>query len=85
MTSHKTVAKAAGLMMVAILLSRVLGLVREMLIAYNFGQQPVVDAYVAAFNLPDLLYFFMSSGALSAAFIPVFTERLKTDRPKEAW
>lgn len=85
MTSHKIVAKAAGLMMVAILASRLLGLVREMLIARQFGQGGLVSAYTNAFNLPDLLYFFLSSGALSSAFIPVFTERFQTGRQKEAW
>lgn len=85
MVSHKTVTKAAGLMMVAILASRLLGLVREMLIARQFGQTGLVSAYTVSFNLPDLLYFFLSSGALSGAFIPVFTERFQTDRKKEAW
>lgn len=85
MTSHKTVAKAAGLMMVAILASRLLGLIRDMLIARQFGQGGLVSAYTVSFNLPDLLYFFLSSGALSGAFIPVFTERLQTGRKREAW
>lgn len=85
MTSHKTVAKAAGLMMAAILLSRLLGLIRDMLIARQFGQGALVSAYTVAFNLPDMLYFFLSSGALSGAFIPVFTERLQTGRKREAW
>lgn len=85
MTSHKAVARAAGLMMAAIFMSRILGLVREMIIANKFGQTGIVSAYGVAFNLPDLLYFFLSSGALSGAFIPVFTERLQTGREKEAW
>ena len=85
MTEHKNFKKAAGLMLVAILASRFLGLIREMLIARQFGQTGIVSAYYAAFNLPDLLYFFLSSGALSAAFIPVFTERFSTGRQKEAW
>jgi len=72
-------------MMVAILASRLLGLVREMLIARRFGLTGLVSAYTVSFNLPDLLYFFLSSGALSGAFIPVFTERLHTGRRKEAW
>jgi len=85
MTSRKTVTRAAGLLMVAILASRLLGLIREMLIARRFGQTGLVSAYTVSFNLPDLLYFFLSSGALSGAFIPVFTERLQTGRKKEAW
>ncbi len=72
-------------MLVAILASRILGFVREMLIARQFGQTGAVSAYYAAFNVPDLLYFFLSSGALSAAFIPVFTEYFETNRKEEAW
>lgn len=85
MTSHKSFKKAASLMLVAVLASRILGLVRDMLIARQFGQGGPVSAYTSAFNLPDLLYFFLSSGALSSAFIPVFTERFRTGREKEAW
>jgi len=85
MASHRNVARATGLMMVAILASRILGLVREMAIANQFGQGGLVSAYAVAFNLPDLLYFFLSSGALSSAFIPVFSERFHTGREKEAW
>jgi len=85
MSSNKNIAKAASLMLVAVLLSRVLGLVREVIIAQQFGQSGAVSAYTAAFNLPDLLYFFLSSGALSSAFIPVFTEYFQNGRQKEAW
>jgi len=85
MTSHSSFKRAAGLMLVAILASRLLGLVREMLIARQFGNTGEVSAYTAAFNLPDLLYFFLSSGALSSAFIPEFTKRFQTDRKREAW
>lgn len=85
MTSHKNFKRAAGLMLVAVLASRLLGLVREMLIARQFGSTGVVSAYYAAFNLPDLLYFFLSSGALSSAFIPEFTKRFETGKKKEAW
>jgi|GEM_PF-24394 len=85
MTSHKNFKRAAGLMLVAVLLSRLLGLIREMLIARQFGSTGMVSAYYAAFNLPDLLYFFLSSGALSSAFIPEFTKRFETGKKKEAW
>ena len=85
MASHKSFTKAASMMLVAVLLSRILGFVRDMLIARQFGQGGPASAYTSAFNLPDLLYFFLSSGALSSAFIPVFTERFRTGREKEAW
>lgn len=85
MTSHKNFKRAAGLMLVAVLLSRLLGLVREMLIARQFGSTGMVSAYYAAFNLPDLLFFLLSSGALSSAFIPEFTKRFETGKQKEAW
>ena len=73
------------MMMAAILLSRVLGLIRDMVIAHKFGQGGLVSAYAAAFNLPDLLYFFLSSGALSSAFIPVFVQYLNEGKEKDAW
>ncbi len=72
-------------MLVAVAASRFLGLIRDMILAREFAVTGVMSAYTAAFNIPDLLYFFLSSGALSAAFIPVFTERFTTDRKKEAW
>jgi putative peptidoglycan lipid II flippase len=84
-STTKTVTKAAGIMMAAILLSRILGVVREMVIASKFGVGVEVDAYGIAFQLPDLLYFLLSSGALSAAFIPVFTEFMTRGEEKEAW
>lgn len=71
--------------MAAILLSRVLGLIREMVIAHQFGQSNVAGAYFAAFRLPDFLYFFLSSGALSSAFIPVFAQYLTDKKETDAW
>lgn len=71
--------------MAAIFVSRLLGLVREMVIANQFGAGGLVSAYGVAFNLPDLLYFLLSSGALSSAFIPVFTEYWTKGEKDEAW
>jgi len=85
MTSHKNFKRAAGLMLVAVLASRLLGLVRETLIAHMFGSTGMVSAYYAAFNLPDLLFFLLSAGALSSAFIPEFTKRFETEKQHEAW
>ncbi len=81
------VARAAGIMIAAIFLSRILGLVRDMVMSYYFGAQvsPVADAYRAAFSLPDLFYYLIAGGALSSAFIPVFTEYLEKGDEKTAW
>ncbi|MFN3653593.1 MAG: murein biosynthesis integral membrane protein MurJ [Armatimonadota bacterium] len=79
------IASAAGIMVAAILLSRVLGLVRDIVVAYYFGASDVTDAYIAAFRLPDLLYFLIAGGALSSAFIPVFTEYLTKGDEESAW
>jgi putative peptidoglycan lipid II flippase len=81
------VAAAAGIMVAAILLSRVLGLVRDMVASYFFGAQVsiVADAYKSAFTLPDLFYYLIAGGALSSAFIPVFTEYLTKGDEDNAW
>lgn len=81
----KGVARAAGIMMVAIMTSRLLGLVRERAIADIFGRSAVTDAFFAAFSIPDLMYYLLVGGALSAAFIPVFTEYLAKGEEEEAW
>ncbi|NLI01151.1 MAG: murein biosynthesis integral membrane protein MurJ [Chthonomonadales bacterium] len=61
-------------MMASLLLSRVLGLLREAVISGKLGQGAQSDVYMAAFLLPDTLFFLIAGGALSSAFIPVFTE-----------
>jgi putative peptidoglycan lipid II flippase len=81
----RRVAHAAGIMMAAILASRLLGLVRNAVISHQFGQKYWADVYFGAFQIPDLLYFLIAGGALSSAFIPVFTEYLTKGREKEAW
>jgi hypothetical protein len=60
-----------------VLLSRVLGVIRNMVIAHVFGQNEVTTIYIRAFAVPDMLYLMMAGGALSAVFIPVFTEYLQ--------
>ncbi len=71
--------------MIFLLASRFLGVIREALIAAIFGQGVVTDLYQYGFAITDVLYFLIAGGALSASFIPIFTELLKTDRESEAW
>lgn len=83
--SRRSVALAAGFLMVAMLLSRILGFVREMAVTQVFGRTATTDAFFAAFAIPDLMYNLLVGGALGAAFIPVFTEYLARGQEKEAW
>ncbi|MCC7229906.1 MAG: hypothetical protein IT203_05895, partial [Fimbriimonadaceae bacterium] len=83
--SSPNVARAGGIMMLSLLLSRVLGLVRDAIIAGKFGSNGFTDSYRLAFSIPDLLFFLIAGGALSSAFSPVFSEYLHTEREEEAW
>ncbi len=78
-------ARASFVMMSAIFASRLLGMLRDTVIAYRFGQNEFTDAYRAAFQLPDLLFFMVAGGALSSALMPVFTHHLEQGKREEAW
>lgn len=69
----------------ASLASRLIGLLRDRLLASTFGAGDQLDAYYAAFRIPDTLYNLLILGALTSAFIPVFTEYLETKGEKAAW
>lgn len=84
-TPSKTVGSAAMLIAVAGIVSRILGFLRDRILASHFGAGDVLDAYYAAFRIPDLIYSFLVLGALSAAFIPVFTSLLADKKEDEAW
>src|SRR5437763_4391959 len=79
------VARAAGIMLAAIFASRVLGLLRDIVVSKYFGANAYTDAYKAAFTLPDLFYYIIAGGAISSAFIPVFTEYITKGEAEEAW
>ncbi len=66
---------AAVLLAASVLLSRVLGYAREALLAYRVGAGADADAYYAAFQIPDLLNYLLAGGALSVAFLPLYTRR----------
>ncbi len=80
-----TVAGAALIVSVAGILSRLLGLFRDRILASQFGAGDVLDVYYAAFRVPDLIYNLLIVGALSAAFIPVFTGLITKNKKKRAW
>lgn len=61
------------------LMSRVLGVLREVMILALIGPGPVMDAFVAAFRLPNMFRRFFAEGAFNASFVPMFSKRLETD------
>ena len=76
--------KATALMMVTVLLSRILGVLRDAIISHYFGRGPQTDAYNAAFTVPDLLFYLLQSGALSSTIVPILTEYRSQGKDKSA-
>ena len=82
--TQSSITGAALTLGAASFLSRIIGVVRDRIFAHQFGAGEVLDAYYAAFRIPDLVYNLLIVGALSAGFIPVFLE-LKEKKLKDAW
>lgn len=80
-----SVLEATIVLAVASLVSRLFGLVRDRTLAAHFGAGDVLDAYFAAFKIPDLIFNLLILGALSSAFIPIFIEYIKKNGKDEAW
>ena len=81
----QSVARSAGIVSIAVMFSRVLGLVREMVFAYFFGSGFLNDAFQFAFRIPNVLRDLFAEGALSVAFVKVFTDYLIKKSEAEAW
>lgn len=84
-TKQTSVARSAGVVSIAVMFSRVLGLLREMIFARYFGAGFLYDAYVVAFRIPNVLRDLFAEGALSVAFVKVFTDYQINKSEKEAW
>lgn len=82
---RNSVGVATLLISASYLASRLLGLFRDRLLASHFGVGARLDAYTAAFRLPELLFTLLVSGAFAVAFIPVLSEHLVKDDREEAW
>src|SRR6186713_3685835 len=81
----QSVARSAGIVSIAVMFSRVLGLVREQVFAHYFGAGFLNDAFQLAFRIPNVLRDLFAEGALSAAFVKVFTDYQINKSEKEAW
>ncbi|MBP9665199.1 MAG: murein biosynthesis integral membrane protein MurJ [Pyrinomonadaceae bacterium] len=82
---QQSVARSAGIVSIAVMFSRVLGLVRETIFARYFGAGFLYDAFIVGFRIPNLLRDLFAEGALSAAFVKVFTDYQLKNSEKEAW
>ncbi|MBQ3470331.1 murein biosynthesis integral membrane protein MurJ [Candidatus Saccharibacteria bacterium] len=82
-----SIKTAAIVLASSTLLSALLGLFRDRLLnSYYLGTYPTgIDAYTAAFTIPDFMFFILTSGALAVSFIPVFNQRLMAGNKKSAW
>ena len=85
MKENDLVTRAAGVVGVFTFLSRILGLVRDILIANFFGSGMSADAFFVAFRIPNLLRRLFAEGSFTVAFIPVFTEYLQNKSRQEAF
>ena len=83
-TENTRVVKAAWVVGLATLLSRVFGFIRDVVVAGFFGAGLATDAFFVAFRIPNLLRRLFAEGSLTIAFIPVFTEYLKKKSREEA-
>jgi putative peptidoglycan lipid II flippase len=82
--SHRVV-QSAGVIGAATLASRVLGFIRDMVLARLFGATAAADAFFVAYRIPNLLRELFAEGSMSAAFIPVFAEYHALREKKDAW
>src|SRR5687767_7896598 len=80
-----TLARSAASAGAATLTSRILGVVREQVLAALFGAGNAMDAYNVAFRIPNLVRDLFAEGAMSSAFVPTFTRLLATQGKEAAW
>ncbi len=83
--NQRVSARATGVVGIAILCSRILGLVREIVIAAMFGASAYLDAFLTAFRAPNMLRDLFAEGALSTAFVTTFSKKIASEGDQSAW
>ncbi len=83
--STRSLLKSTGIIGAATAVSRILGFVRDILIASFFGTGASIQAFLVAFRIPNLLRHFVAEGAASSAFVPVLSEYFVTKERREYW
>jgi putative peptidoglycan lipid II flippase len=82
---NERIAQSAGIVMAAVMASRLLGFLREWSVAHQIGSNAATDAYYAAFTLPDFVNYLVAGASLSITFIPVFTKYVTEGEEEEGW
>jgi putative peptidoglycan lipid II flippase len=82
---NRRILQSAGIVMASVLVSRMLGFLRDWTVAHQIGSNAATDAYYAAFTLPDFLNYLVAGGSLSLTFIPVFSKYVAENREDEGW
>src|SRR5450432_1424116 len=77
--------RQVGIVGLAVLASRILGLARDLIVAALFGANRNLDAFLIAFRIPNLLRDLFAEGALSTAFVTVFSQKIATEGDNVAW
>jgi putative peptidoglycan lipid II flippase len=85
MNEHRHLLKSASLISALTIVSRILGYIRDSRVAYLLGAGTLADAYTTAYRIPNLLRRLVGEGAVSAAFIPVFSRYIAERKEKDAW
>src|SRR5215207_772242 len=83
--SGRRLARSTAIFSLATGLSRILGLVREIVASYYFGAAGKINAFTIAFQVPNLIRSLVADQALSAAFVPIFSELLEKGDRRRAW
>src|SRR5205814_6179351 len=85
MSEHRHLLKSASLISAFTILSRIFGYIRDSRVAFLLGAGTAADAFTTAYRIPNLLRRLVGEGAVSAAFIPVFSRYIVERKEEDAW
>src|SRR5437868_3299003 len=83
--SGSQIQRATSIIAIAYIMSAALGVVRQAIITGSFGAGQELDAFYAAYRIPEMLFTLVAGGALGSAFIPIFSRYLNNNDPYGAW
>src|SRR5258707_15128874 len=85
MREHRQLLRSASLVSALTIISRVFGYIRDSRVAFLLGAGTAADAYTTAYRIPNLLRRLVGEGAVSAAFIPIFSRYIAEKKEEDAW